>query len=365
MTARTCITLLLCTLAGILASPIAQTDTIALKSGDRLSGTLLQISSGIISFRTELAGRIMVPHDQVIALDTESFLVLALNNDEALPGRIVTIDGQILLASPDGRELTKLNLARIQDIEQMPVQEEKSHAGKSTSALSASIETGYQLRSGSKNASGPTVNLGLTHKGDTVTTQLSTAFEYTEDAGSANRFMSSELAITSNTEKLFRPTLIIDAERDRNRALDYRLDAAAGVTAVIAGNDVFELEGFAGAGATLEKFDPDTLRRDLGSSNDIPASASEKRREELNLDLRMRYTRDFFFNSTITELLTLKPSLTNMGELRTGLESSISVPIIFNLKLNFDLLFDYESETRYNDIDKWNTAISAGLRLEF
>ena len=127
----------------------------------------------------------------------------------------------------------------------------------------------------------------------------------------------------------------------------------------------FDLEGFAGLGGSVQDFDPDPLRSDLNRDNTIPSSASEKRQEDLNLDLRLRYTRDILQKSTLTEKLTFKPSITNPGDLRTELESSISVPLTYHLRLNFDLLFDYNNNSPYRDIDKWNTSVSAGVQVAF
>lgn len=349
--------------AAVYCAQSGWSDSITLKSGDHLTGTLLQISSGVVSFRTELAGRIMVPHEEVVSLNTSSFVVVAMRDKRALPGRIQTIDDEILLLNPDGKQRTRLDLARVEAIESLPP--ESVPDDKSATPLSVYIETGYQLRSGTKDASGTTLDLGISHEGVRATMTFDAAFEYTEDADDADRFMSGQLFVVSNTEAALRPTLILEASRDRNRALDYRLEASVGATSSLASDDHFALEGFAGVGGSIDRFDPDPLRNDLGSRNDISAGAMTRNREDFNLDLRIRYTRDFFRSSTITEQLTFKPSLTRPGDVRAEIESSVSVPVVYNLKLHFDLTFDYDSETRYNGIDKWNTAISAGLRLDF
>ena len=349
----------------LLCSQFGWSDSITLKSGDHLTGTLMQISSGIVSFRTKLAGRIMVPHEEIVSLNTSSFMVVAMRDESVLPGRIQTIDNEILLLSPDGKQRTLLNLARIKEIESLPA--DSVPVEEPPALLTAHIKTGYQLRSGTKDASGPTLDLGVSHDGTHAKTTFDAAFEYTEDADDADRFMAGELSVVSNTDATLRPTLVVEASRDRNRALDYRFEASVGATSTLASDNLFTLEGFAGVGGSVDRFDPDPLRGDLGSRNNIPASASTKNRENLNLDLRIRYTREFLQNSTITEQLTFKPSLTRPGDVRTEIESSITVPIAYNLKLklNFDLLFDYDSETRYDDISRWNTAVSAGIRVDF
>lgn len=352
----------------ILASTLALSaaaDTITLKSGDRLTGALLQISSGIVSFRTQLAGRIMVPHEEVAALETSTFLVVAMRDQSALPGRIQTIDNEIVLLSADGKKTTPLNLARIQDIESLPASPEPAKESRMKDALSATVETGYKLRSGTKDSSGAKFEFGLTHEAQRITTRLNAEFEYTEDADDADRFISGDLTLISIQDSKFRPTLILEAERDRNRALDSRFEAAAGVTSKLFADKKFDLEGFAGLGGSVQDFDPDPLRSDLNRDNTIPSSASEKRQEDLNLDLRLRYTRDILQKSTLTEKLTFKPSITNPGDLRTELESSISVPLTYHLRLNFDLLFDYNNNSPYRDIDKWNTSVSAGVQVAF
>ncbi|MFP6583291.1 MAG: DUF481 domain-containing protein [Candidatus Hydrogenedentota bacterium] len=350
----------------ILSSFITQhalADTITLKNGDRLSGTLLNISSGIVSFRTKLAGRIMVPSDQLASLSTEGFLVLALQDNTALPGRIETIDSAFVVIAPNGESQTTIDLAQVQQVESLP--ESAFVNNESDSPTHIAVTTGYKLRTGTKDASGPTARLNVDHDGAKVNAQFEANIEYTEDADAMDRYFDAELIISKQTRGELSPTLIVGLERNRDKALKLGTEVAAGVSKTLYENEQQLLSGFAGVGGRVEDYDPQQLRDDLGASNNLPGTLGSEQEEELILDLRLRYTRHVLSQSVLHEQFTVQPSLKDTAELHAELESSLTVPIILNMRLNFNLLFDYDSEPFHSSLDKWNTSISAGLQIEF
>jgi hypothetical protein len=348
----------LITLSCMMASAV-NADTITLTNGDHLSGTLLNISSGLVSFRTKLAGRIMVPENQVTSLNTEGFLVIALNNETALPGRIATDDSSFTVIAPDGQTKTPIKLSQVNNVETMP-----TPAKSETPNLEISVATGYQLRTGTKDAAGPTASLTIEQMSESIATHFNAKGEYTEDADDLDRYFEGELSVAGTQNPKANPALILEVERNRDKALDLGLEAAVGVTGNLH-QGAGTLSGFAGVGGRSQRFDPDPLRGDLGSRNDLPATLDDQDEDDLHADVRLRYTRDILQRSTITEQMTLKPSLGDPGDIRAELESSLSVPLTLNLSLDFDLLFDYTSDTAYHEVDKWNSSVSAGLRITF
>lgn len=347
----------------LLASAETTADTISLKSGEQYSGALIEVESGIVSFRTKLAGRIMVPAEEVVAIDTQAFMAVTLNDQKVLTGRIETSDNQISVVSSDRNERTPLRLASIAATEILPTR--KSTPKDPDRNTTASIETGYQLRSGTRSASGPTLDVQVAHEGESIMTIFGGALEYTDDADSANRYFSGELHVVSTADKVFRPTLFFGVDRDRNRTLDYRVETSGGVTTSLLADDRNTIDAFAGVGGAIERFDPDPLREDLGSDSDIPATARAFNRENLNLDLRIRYAREIFQKTTLIEEISVKPSLSDIGDLRAEFASSLMIPIAYSLTLKFDLLFNYGNHRPYNDVDLWNSAISAGVQVDF
>lgn len=357
------LTILASVVLSSLMTQSAVADTITLKNGDHLSGTLLDISSGIVSFRTKLAGRIMVPGDQLESLKTDGFLVISLQDKTALPGRIETIDSSFVVVAPNGQTQTPINLAQVQHVESLP--ESAFVKNESDSPTQIAVTTGYKLRTGTKDASGPTARLNVDHDGTKVSAQLEANIEYTEDADAMDRYFDGELVVSKQNEGQTSPTLIVELERNRDKALKLGAEVAAGVSKTLYENERQQLSGFAGVGGRVEDYDPQQLRDDLGSSNNLPANLGSEQQEEMLLDFRLGYTRHVLSQSVLHEQFTIQPSLEDTSELRAELESSFTVPIILNIRLNFDLLFDYDSEPFHRSLDKWNTSMSAGLQIEF
>ena len=357
--ARTILALVGILTAGTLA---AHADTITLKNGDHLNGTLLDISNGLVSFRTTLAGRIMTPADEVVALNTEGLLFVALKDKTALPGRISSEGGGFNVISPDSSETSTIVLADIEQIQRIP--ESKPDSSAQDEAAKLAITTGYKLRTGTRNASGPTAGAALETTGSRLHMRMEFEGEYTEDADAGDRYMRGAFEVGEADTTKFAPTLILELERDRSRALEMGAQAAAGLRRQLHETDQNSLDGFLGVGVRAEELNPEPLRSD-GVDDGALRGASAKDRTDIQLDVRLRYTREVFSRTTLTEMIRVQPSLGDPGEIRAEWESTLSVPITLNVNLNFDLLFDYESDREYDAIDPWNTTFGAGLQIQF
>lgn len=354
---------LIAVLAGVTTSALCMGDTITMKNGDHLSGTLLEISDGLVSFRTKLAGRIMTPSDQVSALNTDGFLLVALSDKTALPGQIKTRDGLILVVGPDGSTSEPIQLANVEQIQRIP--ESRDDSNPQQEAAKIAVTTGYKLRAGTRDASGPSLGVSMETSGEKLRSRARLESEYTEDADDADRYIKGEVEIGAADTSTFAPTLMLEVERDRNKALEMGVETAVGVTKTLSQSKLDTLESFIGIGARIGEYDPEPLRSDGADDPQGLANAIERDRDDVQLDVRLRYTRELLWQSQLTERLKVQPSISNPGELHAELESTVSVPISLNIHLNFDLLLDYESDTTYDAIDRWNTSLGAGLQIQF
>ena len=93
---------------------------------------------------------------------------------------------------------------------------------------------------------------------------------------------------------------------------------------------------------------------------------------DLNLRLQLRYTQllfessRFFANGTLEEDLVLTPSLGTLGDFRARSESSLLVGLGSEaLRLRLNLLLDYDNNTPFDALEKWNTGVGAGLEWDF
>ena len=348
--------------ASLTVSASALADTITMNNGDHLNGTLLEISDGLVSFRTKLAGRVMMPSDQVTALNTDGFMLVAMKDKTALPGRIVTHEDEIRVIDPDGKRTTVITLTDVEQIQRIP--ESQPDSSTEEEAAKLAITTGYRLRTGTRDADGPTASILFEKEGAELRTRMEAEGEFTNDAHEADRYFRGEVELGTGDITKAAPTVLLELERDRNQALEMGVEAAAGLTRRLLESDVDTLDGFVGVSGRIEEHDPEPLRRNGIDSGSL-AEEDRKDGELLQLDVRLRYTREIFSNTTLTERLKVQPRLDDPGEIRAELESTLSVPLTLNLNLNFEMLLDYQSDTAYDAIDRWNTSVGAGLQFQF
>lgn len=123
-------TLLICLLL-FLHSPKSRADTLLLKNGDRLSGTILSLVSGKLDFESAYAGKIKIDWQQVDRFATESKALFVLRDDNTINGiaalqeknsEIVIVVGEVLkTAALSPADIIAINPPKI---EQKPVKME-------------------------------------------------------------------------------------------------------------------------------------------------------------------------------------------------------------------------------------------------
>ncbi len=340
---------------------VAHADTLTLKAGDQYTGTLTNIGDGMAVFRTKIAGKVYVSTDEIAAVHTTNLVMLDMGDGKLLAGRLRTENGVPELVSQDGNDHRPIALADIKGIDQVPA----ATTGESASGLSGSLETGYRFREGTVDYSGPTASLELSHgaeNGTEISARIDT--EYVGDAGSTGRFFDAELRARLGTSGTWKPQLTLSVERDRNMALDYRVEAVAGVARDLHRDERQSLSVEGGVGATIAEYDSGLLRRDQGYRGEWFPGDRDGSSDELNLHLRLNYSR-LLFGATIEEGIEIVPSLSDTGDVRGSFFSALYIPITPRMKLKLDINVDYDGDPRYRDIDEWRTSVGASLRFHF
>lgn len=355
----------------VLASVLAGADTLYLEGGDRLTGTLADITNGSLSFRTKLAGKLYLPLDRVRGVDTTGLITLTLTDGKTLAGRLAYEKGESYLYTSDDTVHGPIQLAEITKISTLPpsaLPEQEPSPPPDESPLTVHLDTGYRWRSGTENFSGPRLRLRLLGATKSGTLETTINLEHMgEDGGDGalNRFFDAQARATIDRGATWNPEVTLQLERDRNKGLELRSEILAGLGREVLRDDKQRLHGAAGLGVAFERYDVRPLRRDQGATAPPIGPEEAFSRQEINLDLQLRYERNFLGTGVIRERLTLRPSLSNFGDLRTRLESSVSVPIYLGIKLKVDLLVDYEDDPQYADIDEWSTAFGASMHVDF
>lgn len=351
----------------ILLASGAAADSLWLKDGSRLTGELVGIGDGTLSFRTRLAGKAYYRLDDVAGVSTDTFVIVALGDEVLLPGRLRYRDGANFVVSQNGQQERTITLTEVTRVATLPnarPEDEPVQDAGGERPLRAELEMGYRWRSGTVEYSGPFAELDV--RGRTSTGELTGRVdaEYIGEGGSFDRYLKAEGRFRPDVLSTWKPEFSLQLTRDRDRALDYRAELTASLNRVFWESGNQELEAGVGLGGGIEEFDPEPLRRDqgLGIRRLLDGVTSD---EELFGHLALRYTRLLFGQVSLEEAIVLRPSLSDLGDFRGEWESALLVPFSDRLRLKFNLVIDYDGDPKYRKIDEWRTSIGASVRVKF
>lgn len=347
-------------------SPItASSDTLYLEDGDRLTGSLISASEGSLCFRTRLAGKIFVAMTEVRGLSTNNSVLITLDNGKLYTGKLQYRGTTTVIVSPKGVSTLPLELQHVSEITPLPTQRVAPFSASDETRAATpeiSLEVGYRFRTGAKSYHGPAARIEAQHETEYHLVSAKADVELVGNEPALDRFFDAEARGIGHTDGEWYPEFIVEFERNRNKALEFRSDITLGLGRNLAVDQRQRLQGFAGLGLAFERFDAAPLRRD---QNSVISGERKVAEEELNLNLALKYSRVLLGRSELIESFVARPSLTDPGDLRAELESALLVPVTMNLKVKLDLLIDYEDDAKYQDIDFWSTRFGASIRFDF
>jgi putative salt-induced outer membrane protein YdiY len=97
-----------------LAGPALAQDTVKLKNGDVLTGTLVKIAGGALVMETSYSKEIKVDLAEVTAVETKTPARVVLTSGEVIEGRFVNRSGVIYLEGPSGAR--QVSLASLESV---------------------------------------------------------------------------------------------------------------------------------------------------------------------------------------------------------------------------------------------------------
>ena len=397
-------------------------DEIYLQNGDRVSGTLVEITEEAVVVETSYAGGLTISRDSVAGLVTAGPLTLYLQDGGVVAGQLVW--GEDSQGFDDGGGFAPLPLETIAEAVRPGVAEKHADA---TPAGSVPPEEAPQEEAVPQEEAAPSIWSGMVESGLTVKRGNTATTDFMLSAKAVRKTERHELTLKGagaygkadnvvNTQRAsgearwqyytneqFYVYALGGVERDDGRKLDLRVSTALG-----AGYDFIESEtrtfsADAGLEFTWERWAPytpwgeddardsirmtaynglistlgaigaggvnlDNLERLLGQLVDIrnPLRGAETRKEEdLSLRLGAEYTQKVFERSTLSETLTLYPNLDELGEFRGVSEFAFTTPLSETLKLSISLRTEYDSMADDQGVDPWDSTLVTGLRYEF
>ena len=382
---RTCETTRLAVLlmAVLVASCARAEDTLALKSGDILSGELKELSGGVVVFHTKLAGQVFLPAGEVRGIATAEPWEIMVNSDDPLYGRLRYSGRDVYVDPLEGGAPRPVDLEAIKSARLLPASHASPGDVEEAGALSSwelSAGAGYYGRLGPRDYGDPFVT-GLVKRAEE---RWDFASRFRLGLGGSSdwpQYFTARNELRLYHDEQYYGLAGLDIERDTDIGLSLRSDLSAA-----AGREFFlepdhELRGDTGVMVTAERFNasrlPASVRRELGGLrlgrrfDDWKSAAyytyGERRRQQTSVSWRFRlvYRRDLPFDGLFTEDLAVYPSLTDLGEMRARSESAVQFPLTTRLSVRFDLLLDYERTPEFRGVDPWRTTVGAGVVFDF
>lgn len=381
--------------AGFIMALAARGDTLLLRGGDRLTGTLEDIIDGAAGFKTELAGLIIISADEIRALSTSRPFRVAFSDGRTLQGRIRTDDDTILLVPIDGGRAVPINVVDV--VSAIPISAAEEQAFRTAPEWEGSIDAGVLLRSGASSRTRPFGRLTLERTGLESDFMAKVLLEYGESEDYPALF-SSLMAWRAVGSGPVYPMAALEIERDTAEGIGLRVDLGAGFGTTLVDAENQRLTGSAGLGATFESFDAGpVLQADYGryaaqlagrmesaellrllssgpligsfeKFKDLAYYADEERRyqeQAISGRLQLTFEREWLLDSRLVQDLVLYPQLTALGELHGRSETALRFPVTPALALQLNLRIDFDSDPAFRALDEWRSTLGAGLSWEF
>jgi len=336
-----------------------------LRGGEVLTGELIGIDNGALTFSTSLSGQMMTSTEQVASISTDLHLRISMLDEAPARGRFVVRDGVTYLEAQDGVLGKPIDLAQVRHA--APLASGAAAPGTPhTDGLEVSVETGVRRRYGNADYTDVFIRLGLAHDGDTDGFRHEVMVERADPDRFPRWFYGEAYWRLGPAKGLF-PIVGAEVERDTDMALSARGSLSLALGKRLVDNEHRRIEGDLGVGGTVEYFDADELDSAIRQSLEAQRRIDDPTRREQagHLRLTLRYAQALFNRGAIEEHLRVYPSIVSLGEFRARSRSSVLVPVTGDLKLKLDLFVDYESTPEFRDLDNWRTSVGASVQWNF
>ncbi|MEW6235854.1 MAG: DUF481 domain-containing protein [Candidatus Omnitrophota bacterium] len=347
-------------------------DHVWMKNGDRLSGEIVRLTDGKLNLHTPYAGDFTLSWSEVLSLETDKEIgVIAANGDRFIGNFHRGENGEMTLASPHSGSIAiqKDNIAALvhpaeaaKFAEQQPAQAEipsttkELGAAKEKTADRTNIKKlwsgGVSLLGGARMGNREAFNLFVKSEAKRAAEKelltLRANFGYGESEGLVD---TTEASQQSNLRIFYAKDRYIfgdlKLEHDRFKDLDLRADGTLGAGYRFWKVERSELMGDIGFGLTEE------IYRRGDNSTDASLRAS------------IEYSQTLFEKSKLSQLLTVYPSLGDLGAVRFISETTFLTPISNSLSWTLNLTDEFDSQPSREGVTNNDISIRTGLQYSF
>jgi putative salt-induced outer membrane protein len=355
-----------------LLSPALLADTISLKNGDRLTGTIEKSDAKTLVLKTEFAGEVTVQWSAIDSINSTQPLHVGLSGGQMLDGPVTTKDGQIQVATTSvgvvSASKDSVQVIR-SDAEQAAYDAgiERLRHPHLADYWSGTLDTGLSVTRGNSSILSYTFAgraIRLTDR-DKITAYATAVYGKTEIPPPA-QVIAHQIAGGIRADININPRWFGFAKTDFNSNALQHLDlqnvigGGAGAHIIKTKNTQFDI--FAGAGYNQEYFGSYTVANPIPPPATTTFAAVTQKNAEFNageeLDTKLGS------RSSFTETFNYYPSISGPSGYRYTFNSILSTAISKWLGWQFSLTDNFLSNPP-DGIKQNDLLISTGLRIAF
>ena len=308
-------------------------DVVYLKNKDTITGEVIEQNQQSVSVKTQAMGVISIKRDfieRIVRAD-----VIYLKNEDKITGEVLEETEESVSINTEALGVVSVkrdSIERISNvIEERIAKNKKDDIQKINWRREVSL--GYNKSSGNTKSSQLTIAAFINRKTkhDEFTIKGDTYYSSSNEEMDAQRWYAMVRYDFSLWKNKWHNFYKLDADHDRFANVDYRLVPSAGIGYRF--SDTLKWKAMIEGGLGFEH----TSYRD-----------ATKNSGEAILLGRGFFEKKFFDNLSITQDITLYPSLESMGQFRLHSETSFISPINEKLSLRLSFVDDYDSDPMGN-----------------
>lgn len=360
--------------------PAAARDVLFLANGEQMTGQLIDISDEIVTFRATLSGTTFLHVSEVDSIVSDKAYEVTLLDGSVRRGLFERGDGGPGLAAP-GNAFQRIEMAKVADIAEVDLETGPPVSPAASRSIQPKWESGMLWRAGNTDYASPYHRVQLETQQEPYALYGDAFLESWPEEAEGLRFFKINARLGLYPEDRWRPFLEAGLERNLDIGIGARGQATSGTAITLANFRAATLQADIGLNLTIDYYDADYLFEEnvLETPRSVWDDEGGRRSllrglwgqetstgdQDVNLALRLRYATPLFERGELEEEIGVYPSLWDFGDLRAEARSRLAVTLTPDIELRLDLSVDYEEEPAFADLEKWRTAIGAGIRLNF
>jgi putative salt-induced outer membrane protein YdiY len=294
-------------------------DIVEVLNGDRVTGTLNNLSSGKLTFDTPYAGQIYIDWKQVRSIETTSKFEVDLMNGQTITGAIATVQpGEYRIGSESGATILASDIAAIRT----PPEVNRGLL----SGWHATTDLGYTTTRGNSH----TNQLALQFQPQRRTERDTIKFDIQALSGIADEGNTKRQSLETRYDRFVSPHLFYfivgKGERDRLASLQLRLRQGTGLGVRIKFGATTQVSTLTGFSVVEEHFSGQNYKYN-------PEGL-------FGYEFETRAIRPF----QITSKAQFLPNFVNLGRFRSEWDTAIRVPFARHINAGVRLFHRFDSE---------------------